>query len=194
MTCPEAASHLDEFIDNDLPADQTNQVREHLKSCDECRREYQLTKRLKSLLSIGVIPDPGEDYFFETETLILARTIDGSDETDDRPPTADQVRRQKKQAFYRALFSVAASVGILFAAIYLGSSQDNIQSRNTTSSAPILATADIRNLVGPETEPIFTEADNLRLAHGIMLIGSPGPLGRFGIFPDIIRTIPVDES
>ena len=195
MTCPEAVSRLDGFVDDDLPPAEADQVREHINTCKSCRVEYELTLRLKQLLSTRTTPDPGQDYFNETENLVLARTVDNAeDDVEERPATSSERRSNRRQALWRAVLSVAASVVILFVAIYIGSSQDDQASRRETAEAPVLATAGLQDRVGPAGLEIFADDDRVRMARGILLMGSPGPLGRFSIFPEIITTLTSEES
>ncbi len=184
MTCPEAVSRLDDLADDQLPADEAVQVREHIQSCDACRREYEQTLRLKRLLGDMTAPDPGDAYFQETTSLILARTVQAAPEQPVRI-SADDARRQNRRALVRAILSVAASIAILVTAILIGSSPEQQVLRSQSEHAPVLATADLREVVGPHDIPVFTREDRIRLARGMMLIGSPGFLGRFAGLPDM---------
>ncbi len=186
MTCPEAVSRLDDLADNALPDAEAVKVRDHIQSCDACRREYEQTIRLKRLLGGMTAPDPGDAYFQETTSLILARTVDAAPEQPERI-SADDLRREKRGALLRAILSVAASIAILVSAILIGSSPEQQVLRSQTEHAPVLATADLRDVVGPHDLPVYSHKDRVRLARGMMLIGSPGFLGRFAGLPDMFN-------
>lgn len=193
MTCPEVVSYLDDLVDGSLSPDKSERVRDHIRRCEACRREFEMTERLKGLLAISGTLDPGDEYFVETEALILGRTV-----SNEQPVAAergvDDTVASRRTALMRALASLAASLAILFAAIYIGSSDDIRQARHSAQVSPVLATADVRQMVGERGGQIFTQADQMRIAHGMLLIGSPGMLGRFAVFPEFDRTIPSGKS
>ena len=50
-TCIEVKENLSAHLDNALDAEQTNIIKEHLQSCDECAKEFDELKEIVSLLS-----------------------------------------------------------------------------------------------------------------------------------------------
>lgn len=195
MTCPEVVSHLDDYADGALPAETSARVRAHLDGCASCRREYEATRRLKEVLASSRTPDPGPEYFRETEALIRARVAagPGADEERSGRSAAGAVSSQRA-SLARAILSVAASLAILFAAIYIGTREGTREARVSSRTAPVLATADVRHLLGDDGAAVFTQADQARIARGMMLLGSPGLLGRFAAFPEFSRTTPQGDS
>lgn len=190
MTCAQAVSRLDDLVDSELSPEVADGVRAHIDSCRECQREYEITLRLKELLRSARTPDPGGEYFQEATELILGRSVGNDPTPEDISP--QQIKSVRQQAFWRAVLSVAASLAILFAAILIGSSEDYEAARQQTAAAPVLATTDIRGLIGPESSRIFTREDQLRLARGALLIGSPSFVARFAGIPDMMETYGVD--
>ena len=58
-----------------------------------------------------------------------------------------------------------------------------------TLNAPILATAPVSGLLGTDNDSVVTQTEQLRLAKGMLLTGTPGFLGRFTGLPDLIITV-----
>lgn len=194
MTCPEVVSYLDELADGELSPERSAEVRNHIDRCESCRREYELTRRIKDVLAGSSTPDPGQERFRETENLILARTVGSEAERGDLSDSEPESKSSRRWALVRAVLSVAASLALLFGAIYIGTSDDAQQVRQVSQRAPVLATADVRQLVGDGASGVFTQADQMRIARGMMMLGSPGLLGRFSAFPEFSRTNLPGES
>jgi anti-sigma factor RsiW len=57
MNCQHAQNLISSFIDHELNAEETRELRRHLFSCSECDREYQEFLRLKTFLE-NVIQEP----------------------------------------------------------------------------------------------------------------------------------------
>lgn len=192
MTCPEVVSRLDDLVDGDLPPDEGNRLRDHIRTCEDCRREYDLTRRVKTLLESATTPNPGDEYFAESESHILARTVEADQANTQESPAKGNERSPHRTALLRAVLSVAASLAILFIAIYLGSNQEMLISRTVDRTAPVIATANVRESVG--NNPVFTREERTRITQGMMLIGGPGFLGRFSALPEILKTNLDDET
>jgi len=192
MTCSDVVARLDDFLDGELSAEAARRVRDHLADCAACRREHDLAVQVRGLLGSAAAPDPGDEYFAESESHILARTVLAGDPEAVRRGGGEGAAPRSSTALLRALVSVAASLAILFAAIYLGSSRELLISRTIGPEIPVLATAEVRSELGDS--PVFTREDRARITRGMMLIGGPGILGRFTALPQIVKTNPLDES
>jgi hypothetical protein len=94
-------------------------------------------------------------------------------------------KAESRTAFLRAGLSLAASLGILFTAIYLGSDRTEEISRIAPPEAPVLAAAPLSRILGPSPNPLITNQEQVRLAAGLMIMGPPGFLGRIERFPDL---------
>ena len=60
MTHRLPSSLLEDFLDDELPQEQTETVRRHLEQSPELKRDYTVAVRLKSLMRRMPPPDPGE--------------------------------------------------------------------------------------------------------------------------------------
>ena len=130
------------------------------------------------------IPDPGEEYWNEVSSLIMAKTIDTpSEET--VIINLEQQKKRNKNAFYRSLVSVAASLLIFFTSLIYGSYQDKpLVVDNSTSIS------NLKNSVMSESEEsdnsiILTQEEQRTIIKGIILIGSPGHIGQYRILSDL---------
>jgi len=190
MTCREVVSRLDDLADGELSATETARLNQHLNQCPDCREFYEQTMHLKEILRNASCPLPGQDYWNQTTAKIMARTTDA----EPRDPEVLSFARKQKQdrnALFRAILSVAASITILFLAIYVGSTQQQQLAEIGNSNNRAIATADVWNVTGTDNTPVFTELDRQRLTRGLMLMGSPGVLGRFSRLPDLLPDVDV---
>jgi anti-sigma factor RsiW len=181
-------SSIEQYGDGELSPPEAEVIRRHLECCSRCREEYEATLRLKKLLKQKPVPDPGADYWLETAALIRARTVDSPIEkgTSLFPVTEVFPRRD---ALVRSLVSIAASLTLLATALLIGTSQQGRVSALNTSEAPVLATAAVSELLDAHGLPLVTRAEQMRLAKGTFLMGSPSFLGRFEGLPDLIEEI-----
>ena len=189
MTCQRALSLIEDYVDGELSPAEAGQVERHLKSCGRCREEFLTAQRLRQLLRQVPRRDPGRDYWSETAQLIQARTIDGTlDDRQGRSVTTATIGG-RRNALTRALVSVAASLFVLISAILIGAGQDDSVLCRDTVGAPVLATAPVSELLGADNSPVVTQAEQVRLAKGMLLMGAPGFLGRFAGLPDLTVTV-----
>ncbi len=178
MTCHDALTLLEDYVDRELSADVEAQLKEHYDSCAGCREDLDSALLLKELLGQHKPPDPGEDYWSETTALIRARTTESfRQRTTVTDITAN--RSLERSAFMRSLVSVAASLVVLFSAILLGTGQEQRLARIDVAKPPVYIAAALEEVVGPDNTVIVTRDENDRLAHGMLLLGAPGSIGRF---------------
>ena len=178
MTCYQALTLLEDYVDKELPADKEVSIREHLTGCASCREEYETTLLLKELLKQHQSPDPGQDYWTETTNLIAARTVESPSAPIKTIAVTDR-RMIQRSAFMRSIVSVAASLVVLFTALLLGSGQEQRLARISASEPPIFVSAPLEQVVGTDNTIIVTRDEQVRLARGMLLMGAPGTLGRF---------------
>ncbi len=114
MTCLQYKPLIDDFADNNLAPELVTQLKEHIATCSDCKKELEATNHLKELLHKTTSHNPGELYFEETAELIIARTIE-KDNWQENQKSASKVRSE----FSRALFSTAAALLLLAASILI---------------------------------------------------------------------------
>jgi predicted anti-sigma-YlaC factor YlaD len=178
MTCHDALTLLEDYVDRDLPADKEALVREHLAGCASCRQDVDKTVFLKELLRQHKPQNPGEDYWLETTRLILARTTESNSGNMPYASITDS-RERRRHAFMRSVVSVAASLAVLFSALLLGSGQEQRLARLGAAQPPVFVSAPLEEIVGADNTIIVSRDENDRLARGMLLMGAPGTLGRF---------------
>lgn len=188
MTCQEALSLLDQYIDNELLPNQAAAVKEHFENCSDCFEEFQLARKVKLLLKENHGPKPDDNYWSEVTELTLARISD-IEQTDRVEPTYSEEFIVRRKALVRSIISVAASMVILFSALFIGLQHNKQISTINQYSSPVLATADVRDLLAPDNTTIFSREYQCKLAQGMLLVGMPGTLGRFAGLPELINEI-----
>ena len=183
MTCRQVLSIREDYADNELTPAQHESVERHLRQCPGCRNEFEATRRLKELMTNVTTAYPDADYWEETTDLILARTV-GTSEEYSSPVVTDNRPRQGRDAFIRSLVSVAASLFILFTAIYLGHQQEGRIAQIAEERSPVLVTAPLQDLFFDDTMEFATRDEQSRLLNGMLLLGPPGVLGKFARLPN----------
>ncbi|UCG62582.1 MAG: hypothetical protein JSV52_04660 [Candidatus Zixiibacteriota bacterium] len=123
--------------------------------------------------------DPGEAYWTETTRIIKARTIDVPEIETVVTSIAERAATQRT-ALFRSVVSVAASLVVLFSALLLGSGQEQRMAQIEASRPPVLYAASLDEVIGSDNTVILTREENARIARGMLLMGAPGILGRFG--------------
>ncbi len=185
MTCQDTLSCLDQLVDDELNKDRKAQVMKHIKTCEDCKKEFEEIKQIKNLLSKSKINEPNEEYWSEVTGLINARTVDVKSVHSDHRFQSEQVSI-KRNSLLRSLISTVAALVILFSALMLGSQQNQVSIAQLESGSPILATADVRSLLSPDNKALFSVNDQRHLAQGMLLVGIPGVLGRFAALPELM--------
>jgi len=185
MTCQVALSCLDQLVDDELTEEQKSQVMEHINSCENCKRELEELKQIKNLLNKSKKFEPSEEYWSEVTGLIKAKTTDVEPVDSGHRSHTEQISI-KRNALLRSLISTAAALVILFTALLLGSQQRQVAMAQFNSKNPIMATADIRDLLTSDNRALYSANDQRHLAQGMLLVGIPVILGRFAALPELM--------
>jgi anti-sigma factor RsiW len=175
MTCPEAQSLLEDYLDKELPETTATAVAEHLKECARCRSELEASQRINQLLKEIRSPEPDPDYWDEVQSLILARTVER-----DSPISVlseNERRNRARASLYQSLLAVAASLIIFFAALMAGSVEAPARAEAPDQSEGILTKASLVAMACEETDSEACQAEQARLERGMLLMGRPGLLG-----------------
>ncbi|UCE25283.1 MAG: zf-HC2 domain-containing protein [Candidatus Zixiibacteriota bacterium] len=178
MTCHDALTLLEDYVDQELSAGTEAQLKKHFAECAGCRREFDSALLLKELLGQHKPRDPGEDYWSETTALIRARTTESLRQST-RVTDITASRSLERGAFTRSLVSVAASLVVLFSAILLGTGHEQRLARINATEPPVYIAAALEEVVDSDNTVIVTRDENERLTHGMLLLGAPGSIGRF---------------
>lgn len=174
---------LDAYVDNELDTSTREQVSRHLEECPDCRKEYECALNLRDFLKAGKVPDPGEEYWTEVSSLILAKTVE-STPNKSTLINLDQERNNSLRTYYRSLVSVAASLLIFFTSLFFGSAQNRPLTGIFISTDKNLTT-----VVASDDETtdniIITYDEQKNLLKGMILLGSPGHIEQYGILSDL---------
>lgn len=116
MYCNEMASKLDEFIDGDLAAMDSQALEQHVRGCMACAALLEQRKTLRLALASLTIEGPGEDFFeqaladavAQAEPAIDTDADDASQHRDRRPPWFNRI-----SGALAASIIVAALVGFV---------------------------------------------------------------------------------
>ena len=178
MTCRRAQSLIEDLVDNELPESIAAELREYLARDPDCREEFDLSIRLKELLTHSDTPEPGDEYFTELQRLILARTVETEPST---PALATGEREPSKRdirvSFVRSMLTLAASVCLFVAAVYYGAT--NTTAVDQTATPDDSRATSLVQVVNDDVDLGLTIDGRDRLTAGVMLLGPPGLLGRF---------------
>ncbi len=178
MTCRFALSLLADYIDNELLAADTEQLRNHLNTCPDCRAEYENSVRLKELLGQMPEADPGTRYWEDVTPIILAKTTE-SVQPERTRSAVSTVSPQLRQSFTRALITCAVSLTLLFSAVMIGRQYRPIRSESSRAREPILVAASMHSYLGSDRKAIMTVAEEQNINLGALLVAPPSSLGRF---------------
>ena len=185
MTCLQYKALIDDFADGELVSELFQEFKEHINSCESCKKEYELTRHLKELLQNTSSSMPGDLYFAENADLIIARTI----EKDSWENSTDSKSPEKIHSeFSRALLSAAAALVIFAISIIIGTSDSNF-AQNNPSESPVFVTIPVETMISTANSPIFTKAEQLNQIQGMLLISPPGMLGRLSVIHEYNRIL-----
>lgn len=189
MTCRQRLSMIDDYLDNEISHEQIVAIEAHLKTCPECNTEYKRSVRLKQFLARVSTPDPGDEYFSETAELVLARTVDQPDyRPENRPTDIGREHQPQHQPLMRSLLSLAASIVVLVAAIMFGSNGRLPVIISGDSNEKLLLSVEVSRDIGITESIHYTRDDQIRHARAMLVMGSPGLLGRLPEIPELIVT------
>ncbi len=177
MTHRHTLSLLEDLVDDELPSGKLDEVRRMIEDDPELQREVARSRRLRELLGKIRTPDPGRQYWDETQSLILARTVEADE--------AAAAVYTERFSLVRALFSVAASIAILIAALFVGSNGRTPMPLQGADNRPAaFVAASQKTTVSPADFPVYDHDDALRLARAMIVMGPPGMFGRCLLFPE----------
>lgn len=191
MTCHQALSLLDDYIDNELSPAVTAEVAQHLEQCAACRQEYEsgkhLTQVLKQTQDESRLPDPGEDYWSEVSSLILARTVESSaPSADEESPVRLRSRAETRQSLMRSAMLFAASLVLLLGALLVGSQRGHFGPSAQRQQTHLIMTASLSDAMASDHEAIVTKEEETALLRGMLALGAPGPVGRYGGLTELL--------
>ncbi len=114
--CKEYLELIGAYLDNELSADETRRVREHIEKCRDCSREFDQLKELDNFVKTDVIEDPGTDFWRDQRESIRAE-IEGRSQTANIKPlireAAESESRSSNIKWSRIISVAAASVIVL---------------------------------------------------------------------------------
>ena len=186
MTWHLTGSLLEDYIDGELAETEVTRVTEHLKTCPECRAEFDSGRRLKIVLSQQRLPDPGPDYWPEVTSLVLARTVESGATQFVERPAAERQHADVRRTFVRSLVSLAASLVLLVSALVVGSNHLRERAQTAPEKRPVYVAASIRALIGPDNYVVITPKEKVTIARGVSALGAPGLLGRVSALSQLL--------
>ena len=100
MNCQHVQNLLSSFIDHELNADETRELRKHLFTCPECDLEHQELLRLKNYLE-NIIQEP---YDFDPMQSLHARLLE--EEHSFLPSPSDRIIWVRRLSIVAACFAI----------------------------------------------------------------------------------------
>lgn len=190
MTCHQAVSLLDIYLDGELTPPSSVELERHLASCPACTIELESAKKLRELLKqsreTAAPPEPRPDYWTETEALILARTIEASSAATERTTITRVSGYQGTGALVRSLVLFAASLVLMIGAIYVGSQRQELARVTINENSPVLIAATAAGTLGEDNGLVLTKEEKNSLVRGMFALGAPGPVGRYTTIADLL--------
>lgn len=173
MTCINSGILLEGYLDNELSVDESRQFEKHLKICSECQNELESLKLLREVFASDKVVDPGDDYWEESKSLILAKTTEADNWNVSHPTEKTSI----KTDFRRAVFAIAASLVLLASSLYIGVKPcKHLSYISDTDNIYILTP--MQKMVDEEQNIIVSEDEQINIAKGMLLISPPSTLGK----------------
>lgn len=191
MTCHQAVPLLDDYLDGELSPQQVADLERHLAACPACRSELETGRSVRELLKRSreeiALPDPGIDYWNQSENLILAKTIEGSSHIEPEVTHITHIAGQSSTGtLVRSMMLFAASLVLMISALYLGSQRQQFSKTIDRPNSPILVAASASPSVGSDNSLILTLEEKNSLVRGMFALGAPGPIGRYTTIADLM--------
>lgn len=176
MTCRQAQSLLDAYLDSELSVDDNRLFLSHLNNCQECQRELDSSRQLREILSNKPVTNPRNEYWEEVTSLILARTV-GNESPGGGGSVFSSNANSDKSHLMQSILAVVASLVLLFSALYVGINK----SAGPIAASPAVSEGTLETqvwLVDTDKFLVFTAEDEAMLTRGILYLAPPGPLSR----------------
>ncbi|MBK7141207.1 MAG: zf-HC2 domain-containing protein [bacterium] len=191
MTCHQAVPLLDDYLDGELSPQQVADLERHLADCPACTSELESGKKLRDLLKqtrdASTPPEPGADYWSESEALIYARTVESSRSAELERTTITSITHNRPTgALVRSMMLFAASFVLMIGAIYLGSKRQELSGVTIHSETPVLLAGSINQTFGSDKGLVLTKEEKNSLVRSMFALGAPGPVGRYTTMDDML--------
>ncbi|MEE8577653.1 MAG: hypothetical protein V3T31_10395, partial [candidate division Zixibacteria bacterium] len=164
--------------DGELTDKEKAQFELALKDSADLQAEYEAALALKKLLENHNAPDPGEEYFDEMTSLVMAKTKGavGDSKTEIDPVLVAQEQRSQ---FVRSLVSAAASLFLFFTALYLGPDLLTGSKAQSPSGEKAILTASVASELHDNYYGTITVHEQENISGAMYLLSPPGTIGRF---------------
>jgi len=121
MRCADCRDAVNAFVDGELLAEEQRDVREHLATCADCRREHEVLVATSRTLKEGLVRHRAPD-------VLKARIRSALAQPDAFAPAASPPRRSWMRLVAAGIVIAAASSGLTVAAIHNPFTQQNATS------------------------------------------------------------------
>lgn len=178
MTCHNAQSLLDAWLDSELSPEDSSLLNDHLDICAQCHAEFETSAQVRDILTRKPLSEPRTGYWEEVTSLILARTVENDPEPSEDAGTYIS-GSNNRSILMRPLISVIASLGLLFAALFVGANKNLF---TPIANSPVVQEESLTAtlwLVSADNRYFISEEDEAMLTQGMLLLAPPGPLSRF---------------
>ncbi len=118
MNCNVVENKLVDYIDGLLTEKETINIKEHIASCESCKKAYTETVALLSAFSHQPVAQPSEDLKDTFELLLTQEKLAQSKVVQLQP---------KKNKSYKSMLQIAASIALLFTGYLIGGYQESRQ-------------------------------------------------------------------
>ena len=116
MKCSEIQNQFSEFLENSLSEVANSEVKEHLKTCDNCQKELDEMTSFLSILDTNEMEVPSSNLRLDFEKMLTS-------EVENNQPKVVQLQPKSD---WKSYLKVAASIVIVMSAFLFGKYQSNI--------------------------------------------------------------------
>jgi len=116
MRCADCRDAINAYVDQELLADEQRDVRDHLASCVDCQREYDVLVATTRTLKEGLVRHRAPDVLKARIRSAIARPDDSTDSSDTSAPRVLRPLPWARLAAAGALIAIASSA-LTFAAV-----------------------------------------------------------------------------
>jgi len=116
MTCKGMCKRFSACVDRDMTFAEEEELREHLRTCPECARDFDCLERMVGLLGNMPETDPGPDFYAAVKCRLRAECPDGT-EPQSAGPLGERLRGLLpvfvlRPAFAAAFFGLAIGLAV----------------------------------------------------------------------------------
>ena len=160
MNCTTIDDHFSDYLEDSLPAKLRQSVADHLRSCPNCQREFDLFQQ--SVLVLQQLPEIELSAFFDTDLQIQLALTEMMPPLE-KVPILDQVRGKFWQLMESCRWAVSIVLVFVLIAVYLMVTRIDVVlvSSSEKQSNPQVQSIEKRDLVDEDSDSFPFSSDSM---------------------------------